>query len=465
MLPLATVPAPCPPPGEVRRAYVAAVGPNALARYHLSGRGAGTRTEAWIGNGELLISQNERGFRQSWSDTVSTSTHTLPNGFEGRALPWRVSARYAAVRALLGELTAVEPVSVRCVREHRIRRPVLDYNVNGVRVPIALDPASSLPHRIQAFSPEHRFAGTWFTGISYRRVAGVAVPFAWQTPFQRFAFQSANLWAAPPTLPAIAVRPPISHRVLIPAIRPLAANQTAVSVTVEGHRFRFFVDSGATVTVIDERVAALLRLKRVGHGRTLQITGAVRADPAFIPAMRIGPLRLKNEPVLIAQQTFGYDGMIGSSLFALGKVTLTKHGVVLEPRTAAMLARHAIRIDTYDGIPFATARVGRKTADVLLDSGAAFEGLLPSRFIGRARLLAKQTSVCNIYGVPHWMVAGYFSVAGLQFGSQPWPVRACLSYGDQIHFVDGILGHAALIEAGATFDYLDGTVTLRRTRK
>jgi hypothetical protein len=460
LLATAPAPAPCPSTAEIRSAYVAAIGEHPLARYHLRGRSATAESEAWIGQRELVVSQSQYGFRQIWSDTESASTHTLPNGFEGRALPWRALPRYAVARALGGELADLAPASSACVRQHGVRRTELRYDVHGVTVSITLNPDTHLPYRIRAYAPGHPTGLTILSDIVYRRVGDASVPVAWANGLQRFAFSSVERTDEQPAPAPIAARRSVSRRLVIPTQRALHANETVVTVSIAGRRLRFFVDSGATSTGVSERAAVLLGLKSSGEARTLQVTGPVPVRPAIVSRMRIGSLRLDREPVVIIQQTFGYDGMIGSSLFALGKVRITERAVIIDPPPATP-APGAIRIDTYDGVPFATAQVGRETADLVLDSGAALEALLPYRFAAGSRRIAGGASSCRIYGVPRWLIVGHFKVHGLRFNSRPWPVKACISYDERAaNIIDGVLGNVAIVRAGATFDYHSGNVQL-----
>jgi predicted aspartyl protease len=429
----------------------------------LSARTGTSEIEGWIGRGELIVSENQQGFRQIWSDTESASTHTLPNGFEGRALPWRALPRNAIVRALTGDLADLTPTSSVCVRQRGVRRPELRYRLGSITVSITLNPNSHLPYRLQAYASGHPTGLTVVSDIVYRRVDDASVPVAWQSGDQRFAFASAERTEEPSALTPIAARNPVSRRLTIPTIRAQHSNETAVAVIIAGRRLRFFIDSGATLTGINEQAAAVLGLKAGREGRTQQATGLVSARPAYVSQMRVGALRLDHEPVLIVQQTFGYDGMIGSSLFALGKVRITDRAVIVDPPSAP--APEAIPIDTYEGIPFATAQVGREIADLALDSGAAFEALLPHRFAAGARRIAGAASSCRIYAIPAWLVVGYFEIPGMRIGGRRWPVRACVSFDERAgHIVDGILGQAAIVRGSATFDYRSGTVALPPAR-
>jgi hypothetical protein len=91
----------------------------------------------------------------------------------------------------------------------------------------------------------------------------------------------------------------------------------------------------------------------------------------------------------------------------------------------------------------------------MLDTGAALEALLPHRLATYSRRLARHTSLCRLYGVPAWTIEGYFAVPHLRLGAEPLPVSACVSsFENAGHFIDGFIGHTAIVRSGVTLDYL-----------
>ena len=456
---IASAPA-CPPVAEIRQAYAAAIGERSLVDLHLADRYAVHRSEAWLSRDRLVLVQRLNGHREIWSDTRTEATHLLPNGFLGRGAAWRVAARYAAVRALSGELADTEPTSAVCLRHHGVKRPALRYRIRDVSVQITLHPSTYLPDEIRAVPESHPTAGTQLNDIRYRRFGGSAVPVAWRNGISGVSFEIVEAASANDPAPVGTSVPAVNRAVVIPTVPGLHDNETAIRVTIGRHRFRFYVDSGDSITALSPKTAAVIGLRAAAADKMLQVTGAVDAQPAIVRRVRVGSIWLENEPVYVIRQTFGYDGIIGSSLFARGQVRLTPRSVIVLPGHLASSA--GIPIDTYDGVPFAVARVRNRRADVLLDSGAAFEGLLPQRLVQTAPS-GRGKERCRIYGIPLWLILGYVDVPDLRLGAARWPTHACVSYDDRAaRFIDGIIGQRAIVRAGVTFDYRASRIELGR---
>jgi hypothetical protein len=453
---------PCPPVAEIRREYMTAIGEAPLRDIHLTSSTPGQRVEAWLGAESVVVRRTSAGGTEVWADSEASSTHTVENGFQGRAQSWRSSVRRQAMRALVGDLNNEQSVEADCVRHRRIVvRHQLTFNVNGVRVSLLLNARSHLPETIKAWRDPY---GLMVTGMRYVRYGQSWVPVSWRDANEQFEFRTVRRGDLPST-------PPIADRVVgatttVPTVPPRAANQTAIMLELNGQPFRFLVDSGANSTIVSEATAKRLRLPLLRHGFISSVGGGAPAREALVASLRLGPIDLGHEPVLIGHQTFGYDGLIGASLFALGALTFEPGHIIIAPSDANAKARRGIEIDTYDVVPLVAASYGAEKGIVVLDTGAAFEGLMPNRF-GRAGIkLSRATRDCRINGIPAWLNQGYFALPDLEVGGRPWPIRACVSYDESagLTALAGAIGHPLLTRPGMTFDYRAGLVKLPSDR-
>jgi predicted aspartyl protease len=100
-------------------------------------------------------------------------------------------------------------------------------------------------------------------------------------------------------------------------------------VVVEGQAgdvsgLRFIIDTGATRSVIDRKVAQRLSLKRQ-TGRIVNFDRSVPIEWAAVPDFQIGPLRAQSLQVIVADLsgyskfTEGVDGIIGLDLLSLAQ--------------------------------------------------------------------------------------------------------------------------------------------------
>ena len=166
---------------------------------------------------------------------------------------------------------------------------------------------------------------------------------------------------------------------------------TAVSIGSAGP-FRFLVDTGATMTVIDRAVAERIGLQPAKTVNAVGSTGSFQTQEATVDELRAGSVSLTNAKVLIADlprfANHGrLDGILGMSFFA-GRAVLfdvRRRCVELDvprPRGDALEAhevvgRVAIKIE---GLNF------------ILDSGASFPVLMSPA----ARALASEEGAYEI---------------------------------------------------------------------
>ncbi|MBV9438905.1 MAG: aspartyl protease family protein [Candidatus Eremiobacteraeota bacterium] len=388
----------------------------------------------------------------------------FPNHFVGRGAGWRTRLHAAANDALLGALVDVEPQSVSCGRDRGVRYVLLHFRRAGTRLTLRLSGAVQLPSSISAVGWDgERFE---IRDIRYRRVGEDAVPVAWATSDHAVSFSTiARMRAEEPALPA--GRAWIGGPTIIPTFAGLRPNQTTIRVVIEEKPYRFLLDSGANFTLVHPGLARHLALAHLTPAGILQATGPKPAAVAFIPLIRVGAVRIKDDPVLVAADTLGYDGLLGLSLFSLGRIRIEPHQLVLSPSLPAASAAGVARLDTYDGAPIASAHVGSGRVRALLDTGAAFEALFPFRVSHSATLLARSSPLCRIAGAAPW-IAGLYLVPDFVLGNRTRPLHACVSMLDEVTPMpfpfNAVVGHQILMKPGSIFDYRAGTFTLSTSK-
>jgi hypothetical protein len=132
--------------------------------------------------------------------------------------------------------------------------------------------------------------------------------------------------SAPPSAADPAPSAPGSHRVPMTVIRSGASTVAVVPVTLEGAGpKRFALDTGASSSVVDRRVAQQLSLPPVG--RPLNAAGvscSAKSQPVHVDSWRVGAVALPAQNLdSIALPVPGLDGLLGSDVLSrFGTVTI-----------------------------------------------------------------------------------------------------------------------------------------------
>ena len=108
-------------------------------------------------------------------------------------------------------------------------------------------------------------------------------------------------------------------------------------VEVDGHPFRFALDTGASITVISPGVARHLDLERESMPGMTGGGGAVAASAAVIGTLGIGPVRISRVRVAVAEFLEGLgravgtplDGIVGTNVLRRFRVTIDYPGMTL----------------------------------------------------------------------------------------------------------------------------------------
>jgi hypothetical protein len=137
----------------------------------------------------------------------------------------------------------------------------------------------------------------------------------------------------------------------------------------------FLVDTGATPTILDRRLAQKLHLEEQ-PGRIAVLQGSVQGGQAVAPSLDLGPMHRENFPVVIEDLSFfqkaipvridavvGLD-VLGQSAFEIDYTSREIHfGPV--PRLA-----NSLPLRIMGGLPVVDAELNHHSAQLLFDTGA-----------------------------------------------------------------------------------------------
>jgi predicted aspartyl protease len=110
-----------------------------------------------------------------------------------------------------------------------------------------------------------------------------------------------------------------------------------IPVEVDGHPFRFAVDTGASTTVISPGVARTCEVAGAGMPSMTGGGGAVAASAAVVSTLAIGPVRISRVRVAVAEFLDGLgqavgtriDGIVGTNVLRRFRVTIDYPGKTL----------------------------------------------------------------------------------------------------------------------------------------
>ncbi|HEY2019309.1 MAG TPA: retropepsin-like aspartic protease, partial [Bryobacteraceae bacterium] len=136
----------------------------------------------------------------------------------------------------------------------------------------------------------------------------------------------------------------------------------------------FLLDTGATPSVLDPRIAAKLHLETVPTEIAV-LQGTARGATATIPSLQVGPVVKENLPVLVEDLSFvqkvvpvRLDGIVG--LDVLGQSAFVIDYVSHNIRFGSANLASSVPLQLRQGLAMLTATVNQEPAQLLLDTGA-----------------------------------------------------------------------------------------------
>lgn len=162
----------------------------------------------------------------------------------------------------------------------------------------------------------------------------------------------------------------------------------ACMVMINGHGpYRMLVDTGGSITLsIDTEVAEEIGLKSVADAGIHGVAGRDTSGQAVVDEMRLGGITLKRVMTRIfgvrKAAAFLFDGVIGTGMFAEGRMTLDFHNgrLVLAPSSDEPAAGQAVDVRLVgDGKIIVPVTIEGEAAAALVDSGADIVAMSPSR--------------------------------------------------------------------------------------
>jgi predicted aspartyl protease len=137
----------------------------------------------------------------------------------------------------------------------------------------------------------------------------------------------------------------------------------------------FLLDTGATPSVLDARVAAKLGLQ-VAPEKVAVLNGNVAGGRSTMPSLEVGPLRRDNLPVLVQDLSFlrkalpvQIDGILGLDVLGQSSFVIDYASREIRFGTAPSLPV-SIPLQIKEGLAIVDATVNHATVHLLLDTGA-----------------------------------------------------------------------------------------------
>ncbi len=253
-----------------------------------------------------------------------------------------------------------------------------------------------------------------------------------------------------------------------------------VTVAIQGRPFAFKVDTGATRTVVDERVAREVGLANRGRPERVTSLGCSSGvQPVGIDDWRLGSARLPRSTVAASPTQFGgkrfggvqFGGLLGNDVLSrYGSVSIDfkARSLTLGARTPRGRARAGAKVEEEGGEVrvVTTVRIHGSPANLIVDTGAPLTTLDTGiarrhrlRAVGRA--IDASAVTCSARIQPIWL-------DDWSIGSVPLPAAIAASSDSSITertqgAVSGLLGADVMARFGAvTIDFRDRKVVLGR---
>lgn len=217
---------------------------------------------------------------------------------------------------------------------------------------------------------------------------------------------TAPLAAQVPAVTEASVDDPASAEM---ALRAVDTRMT-VEVTVNGAGpFRFLVDSGATRTVVSDRLVALLGLRPFGEAALHSVGGESRVPLVQIAALGVGALRPRGiEAPVLVQGDLGAAGIVGLDALARGRmvIDLRRNRMTIE-RAETSLAKEpgdeivVVARRRYGQLVLADADAQGQRIWAVVDTGSmATIGnlLLRDRLVRRRRTAPEPVTITDVAG-------------------------------------------------------------------
>lgn len=450
----------CPAPEILFQRYRARIGNGWEHSYRLAGHDATTQYFAHVSRRVFQFYRQMGPLVEEWEDIPESSTHRFWNGFVGRAGPERHALIALVDEILSGDFSNRSQFRAVCRRLHgRPYSALLFEAAPGMQVELRFDQDSGdLPNAAIVSAIDGRVA---LSNLHYVDIDDTVIPTSWDDGGKNFRFDTVTRDDGTVVASLPIPNAPLTTTTSIKLIRNDRNPRTrGVAVQANGRDAVFMLDTGSSITAVKASLAERLQLKRIGTFGVHLPDGNISA-PLSLMSIQIGPLLIKDEPVVIVPETYGYDGTIGLPLFSRADVTFGPDAVLLSP-PRDVRRPNAFPIDTYDGVPIVRALVGGEDSQVLLDSGGGFEALLPARYRAHGTATLERPSDCERLGLPAWQAPFGFQIQRVQLNSMEMRVAACISQLDDLGtgWSTAVLGFPGMFGPILTVSYGTGTVLL-----
>ena len=225
---------------------------------------------------------------------------------------------------------------------------------------------------------------------------------------------------------------------------------------------RFLIDTGATRSYIDRRIARKLGLKAAAGGRPLHaLDGRGRAERIVVPSLQFGTTRLDSISGLTTDlsgvcRSGRIDALIGLDLLRLQnfEIDYRSREIVFEP--SEPISRD-VPFSTVTPLLSVEALIQGRPVRLMVDTAASTVVLFPNRMrsrLPRFRLLGP-AAVPNAVGMS---LAREVDLGSVHLDRTPWPARALLvDVGAEAYQeFDGILGALPRALSRVQFDFRRG---------
>jgi hypothetical protein len=232
----------------------------------------------------------------------------------------------------------------------------------------------------------------------------------------------------------------------------------------------FLLDTGATPSVLDPRVAGKLHLD-VANEEIAVLGGSVHGGRATVPSLEVGPVRKESLPVLVEDLGFlrnvlpvQVDGIVG--LDVLGQSAFVIDYAAREIRFGASAAmRDSVPLRMEGGLAYVDATVNHTAVHLLLDTGAPSLILFDQAAtpVGGSKIAGPEpaTKPKPVGGGDRKPVkVSNFALGEAQFGREP--AFAVQNQRDAGHDFDGLMSPAALGITQVAVDLGRGTLAFAR---
>jgi predicted aspartyl protease len=226
----------------------------------------------------------------------------------------------------------------------------------------------------------------------------------------------------------------------------------------------FLVDTGATPSILDRRLAQRLGLDEL-PGSIVFINGSVPAGQAIVPSLEFGPMQRHNLPIQVEDLSFferalplhidaviGLD-VLGQSAFEIDYTRWQIHFGSFRPLANSL----PLRMEA--GLPIVDAELNHLAVHLLMDTGASslllFEPRAP---VAPQKISLASSSIGEFQGKQVWLRS--LRLGGKEFGREPaFMVRRP---GNQDRNFDGLISPAGLGMTKVAIDVGRGVLAFSR---